>query len=177
MPVAVAFVICLLGAESATRAALAEALAQALAVTGRRTALVPAQPSEPADAAELVAQVDAARWGHEIVVVHQPAEAGAALARTDLTLLLALDPATASPAQRQLDAALRSALLAARQGWSVIGGGTPSERLQAALAAHAGELRRRRPATAASAASWRHACGRCGDPDCERHSTALARHG
>lgn len=173
-----AFVIRLLGADSAACATLAGALAQSLATAGNRTALVPAH----ADAAEQAAQVDAARWGHEIVVVHQPAEAvvspsgpDAALPRTDLTLLLALDRTTASAAQRQQDAVLRSALLAAGQGWSVIGGAAPGERLQAALAAHAGELRRRQPVTAGVAAGWRHACGRCGDPDCERHSKVAAR--
>lgn len=170
-----AFVIRLLGADSAACTTLAGALAQALAATGSRTALIPAQPSAHADAAEQAAQVDAARWGHEIVVVYQPAEAGTRLARTDLTLLLALDHTTASAAQRQQDAALRSALLATGQGWSVISGTTPSERLQAALAAHAGELRRRQPVTAGAAAGWRHACGRCGDPDCERHSKVAAR--
>jgi hypothetical protein len=173
-----AFVIRLLGAESATCAALANALAQALAATGSRTALIPALAptwvSAQPDAAELAAQVDAARWGHEIVVVHQPAAAEATWVRTDLTLLLALDRATASDAQRQHDAALRGALLAAGLGWSVIGGGTPNERLQAALAAHAGELRRRKPATAGAAAGWRHACGRCGDPDCERRGLNAA---
>ncbi|MEY8877767.1 MAG: hypothetical protein AB9M60_14755 [Leptothrix sp. (in: b-proteobacteria)] len=176
-----AFVIRLLGADSVTSAALAQALAQALTATGRRTALVQTQPA-PADPAELAAQTDAARWGHEIIVVDQSADASApgrglitALARADLTLLLALDAATASPAQRQHDVELRSVLLAARQGWSVIGGTTTSERLQAALAAHAGELRRRQPVTAGVAAGWRHACGRCGDPDCERHSKVAAR--
>jgi molybdopterin-guanine dinucleotide biosynthesis protein len=162
--------------------------------------LTGATADAPALAAAAARQTDltnTARDGHDCVVVDgsalqfaaaheqqfQPcadrlslyAEALAAQRRTDLTLLMALDlptnSAAPSAAQRQLDRLLRAALLAGGIDWSVVAGHGPA-RLAAALAARQGELRRRTSALSSQRSLWRHACGRCGDPDCERHLLA-----
>jgi hypothetical protein len=64
------------------------------------------------------------------------------------------------------DARLRLALLHSGQDFCVLAG-TPQSRLDAALAAWAARQRERPVDQRAS--RWRHACGRCGDGDCERH--------
>ncbi|MEX8517007.1 MAG: AAA family ATPase [Leptothrix sp. (in: b-proteobacteria)] len=163
--------------------------------------LIDAAADAPALAAAAARQTDltnAARHGHDCVVVNgsalqfaaaceqrfQPCtdrlslytEALAAQRRIDLTLLMALDLPTDASAlapgseQRQLDRLLRAALLAGGIDWSVVAGHGPA-RLAAALAARQGELRRR-TSTSSQRSLWRHACGRCGDPDCERHLLA-----
>lgn len=94
----------------------------------------------------------------------------------DLTLLTGLDarPASAWPAQpawppaETIDAGLRDALLDGGLGFSVLAGAAPT-RLAAARAALRAEQRRRSPVTRPPT-TWRHHCGRCGDPDCERHA-------
>lgn len=171
-----AFIITLIGASASGKTTLAHALHAALQTGGRRVALVaaPATSASPDCAgAQQQLQIEAARWGHDLIIIDSPAMP----LRSDLTLLMALDlPADAArlPARRAQDADLRSALLAAGQGWSVIAGHGPS-RLQAALAAHAAERRRRQPSAATTASRWQHVCGRCGDPDCERHLLDRAR--
>lgn len=98
-------------------------------------------------------------------------EALAAHARSDLTLLTALDlPWQADGLQRDgpqvrepVDAKVRAALGRARLDWSVVFGQGP-ERLANALAA----LDRARQPPAAGR-RWQWVCERCGDADCERH--------
>lgn len=73
---------------------------------------------------------------------------------------------SATPGDR-VEAQLRLALLQHGQNFSVLSG--PAEtRLGAALAAWQAHLRER-SAGERPPSRWRHACGRCGDGDCERH--------
>lgn len=98
-------------------------------------------------------------------------EALAAHARSDLTLLTALDlPWQADGLQRDgpqvrepVDAKVRAALGRARLEWSVVFGQGPV-RLANALAALD---RARQPP--APGRRWQWVCERCGDADCERH--------
>jgi nicotinamide riboside kinase len=94
-----------------------------------------------------------------------------------LTLLTGLDlPWQADGLQRDgphvrepVDHKLRTQLLAGGVGFSVITGQGPA-RLQAAAAACLPALQRRRhESPSARRPAWRHLCGRCGDPGCERH--------
>lgn len=95
--------------------------------------------------------------------------------QADLTLLMALDlPWVADGLQRDgpqvqqpVDHLLRSALLGAGIGFSVIGGQGP-QRLANARAAWAALQRSGQPRPR-DAGAWRHRCGRCGDPACEQH--------
>ena len=94
--------------------------------------------------------------------------------QADLTLLMALDlPWVADGLQRDgpqvqqpVDALLRGALLGAGIGFSVIAGQGP-QRLLNARAAWTSLQHPTQPRHPAG--SWRHACGRCGDPACEQH--------
>lgn len=98
-------------------------------------------------------------------------EALAAHARSDLTLLTALDlPWQADGLQRDgpqvrepVDAKVRAALGRARIDWAVVFGQGPA-RLANALAA---VDRGRSPPPAGR--RWQWVCERCGDADCERH--------
>lgn len=98
-------------------------------------------------------------------------EALAAHARSDLTLLTALDlPWQADGLQRDgpqvrepVDAKVRAALGRARIDWAVVFGQGPA-RLANALAA---VDRSRSPPPAGR--RWQWVCERCGDADCERH--------
>lgn len=98
-------------------------------------------------------------------------EALAAHARSDLTLLTALDlPWQADGLQRDgpqvrepVDAKVRTALGRARIDWAVVFGQGPA-RLANALAA---VDRSRSPPPAGR--RWQWVCERCGDADCERH--------
>ena len=96
--------------------------------------------------------------------------------QADLTLLMALDlPWVADGLQRDgpqvqqpVDTRLRSALLGAGIGFSVIGGLGP-QRLANARAAWAAVQRQAAATRTRPASGWRHHCGRCGDPFCEQH--------
>ncbi|MFT3955113.1 MAG: ATP-binding protein [Piscinibacter sp.] len=98
-------------------------------------------------------------------------EALAAHARSDLTLLTALDlPWQADGLQRDgpqvrepVDAKVRAALGRAAIDWAVVFGQGPA-RLANALAA---VDRSRNPPTPGR--RWQWVCDRCGDADCERH--------
>ena len=102
-----------------------------------------------------------------------PGALAAHRATVDLTLVMALDlPWVADGLQRDgpqvrapVDRLLRGMLLDAGLGFSVIAGQGP-ERLAAARRAFEALSRQGR---ARPAGSWKHHCGRCGDPDCERH--------
>jgi nicotinamide riboside kinase len=102
--------------------------------------------------------------------LHEPALA--AHRQADLTLLMATDlPWVADGlrdgphARATADRLLRGLLLGAGLGFSVVAG-QGQARLQAALSAWAAWQRGRGPKPTTR---WTHACGRCGDPDCERH--------
>jgi hypothetical protein len=161
------FLINVLGAPGSGKSTLARDLVAALRQAGLRSALLP--PSEP---------LDARARDHELIVLDSPALPLAGSPRADLNLLMALDlpvpEGTDRAAQRQQDQQLRTALLQAGLGWSVIAGHGPA-RLQAALAAREAELRRRRTPSG-QPGRWRHACGRCGDPDCEQRLFAALAH-
>ena len=140
-------------------------------------------------AAEQTRRIAAAAEQHDIVIADTSAlmiavyseqvfgdtslydEALAAHARSDLTLLTALDlPWQADGLQRDgpqvrepVDAKVRAALARAQLEWSVVFGQGPA-RLAHALAAV--ERRRQPPAPGRR---WQWVCERCGDADCERH--------
>ncbi|MBK6715223.1 MAG: ATP-binding protein [Burkholderiales bacterium] len=104
--------------------------------------------------------------------------------QVDLTLLTALDlPWQADGLQRDgpqvrapVDALLRSALVQAGIGFSVVAGHGP-QRLAAAMAAWSAHERSSAAPTAPGSRRWRHWCARCGDPDCERHLFSSALRG
>lgn len=140
-------------------------------------------------AAEQTRRIESAAERHDIVVADTSAlmiavysdqvfgdlglydEALAAHARSDLTLLTALDlPWLADGLQRDgpqvrepVDAKVRAALARTALGWSVVFGQGPA-RLANALAA---VERSRRPPSPGR--RWQWVCERCGDADCERH--------
>jgi len=103
------------------------------------------------------------------------AEAQAAHAAYDLTLLTALDlPWLPDGLQREgphvrepIDAWVRAALLDAKLPFSVVTGSGES-RVRAALAAVRQTLPLASPQPS-EAPKWHWICERCGDPDCERH--------
>ena len=102
------------------------------------------------------------------------AEALAAHARCDLTLLTAVDlPWIADGLNRDgphvrapVDAKVRAALTGAGLAFAVVGGLGPA-RLANALAATRRALQP--PKAADPARRWHPVCERCGDADCERH--------
>ena len=144
-------------------------------------------------AAEQTRRIAAAAQAHDIVVADTTAlmiavyseqvfgdtslyaTALASHAPYDLTLLTALDlPWQADGLQRDgphvrepVDAAVRSALLRANLGYSVVCG-TGNARLEAALAC-VQRAAAPPPADTDSTKRWRWHCERCGDTACERH--------
>ncbi|MEO8059958.1 MAG: ATP-binding protein [Burkholderiales bacterium] len=153
------------------------------------------RPQEQAHiAAEQTRRIDAASQDHDIVIADTTAvmiavysehvfgdtalyaEALAAHARCDMTLLTALDlPWQADGLQRDgphvrepVDAAVRRALNGAGLGYSVISG-SGTARLEAALACVERALAPP-PADTGPTPRWHWHCERCGDTACERHA-------
>ena len=144
-------------------------------------------------AAEQTRRIEAASQDHDIVIADTTAvmiavysehvfgdtglyaEALAAHARCDLTLLTALDlPWQADGLQRDgphvrepVDAAVRHAISGAGLGYSVVCG-SGAARLEMALACTLRALAP--PPSAGSAPRWQWHCERCGDSTCERHT-------
>jgi nicotinamide riboside kinase len=179
-----------LAAEGRRVAGVGEVLREFCDAQGR----TPRQHEQASIAAEQTRRIDAAATDHDIVIADTTAlqiavysemvfgdrslydEALRAQARCWHTLLCALDlPWVADGLQRDgpqvrepVDTLLRAALRRHGPGFSLVSG-RGTARTEAALAA----VRRGRVAAsaqpiAAGAATWRHVCVRCGDPDCEQ---------